>query len=48
MENTIIIRSLRKQLNQVVLYEQLENGIAINNNLSVDQVNTYLNSLNNI
>ncbi len=36
MENIIIIRSLKKQLNQVVLHEQVENGAAINNNLSVD------------
>jgi hypothetical protein len=36
MENIIIIRSLKKQLNQVVLHEQVENGTAINNNLSVD------------
>jgi hypothetical protein len=36
MENIIIIRSLNKQLNQVVLHEQVENGAAINNNLSVD------------
>jgi len=33
MENIITIRSLRKKLNQVVLHEQMENGVAINNNL---------------
>jgi hypothetical protein len=36
MENIIIIRSLKKQLNQVVLHEQVENGVAISNNLSAD------------
>jgi hypothetical protein len=35
MENKIVIRSLRRQLNLVVLHEQVENGVAINNNLSV-------------
>ncbi len=34
MENKISIRGLRRPLDQVVLHEQLENGIAINNNLS--------------
>ncbi len=38
MENKIIIRSSRRQLDQVVLHEQVENGVAISNNLSVDQV----------
>jgi hypothetical protein len=38
MENIIIIRSMKKQLNQVILHEQVENGATINNNLSVDQV----------
>jgi hypothetical protein len=33
MENKIITTSLRKQLNQVVLHEQVENGVDINNNL---------------
>jgi len=33
MENKIVSRSLRKQ-GFVVLHEQVENGIAINNNLS--------------
>jgi hypothetical protein len=36
MENININRSLRRQLDQVVLHEQKENGIAINNNLSAD------------
>jgi hypothetical protein len=38
MENMIVTRSLRKQLNQVVLQEQVENAIAINNNLCAAQV----------
>jgi hypothetical protein len=38
MENIIIIISMKKQLNQVILHEQVENGATINNNLSVDQV----------
>jgi hypothetical protein len=38
MENMIVTRSLRRQLNQVVLQEQVENGIAIKNNLCADQV----------
>jgi histidinol dehydrogenase len=38
MENRIVTRSLKKQLNQVVLHEQVENGIAISNNLSADHV----------
>ncbi len=29
--------SLRRQLDQVLLHEQEENGTAINNNLNVDQ-----------
>ncbi len=37
-ENKIVIRNLRRQLNHVVLHEQVENGIAINNNLNVNQV----------
>jgi hypothetical protein len=37
MENKIIIRSHRRQLDQVLLYEPMENGVAINNNLSVDK-----------
>jgi hypothetical protein len=39
MENKFLITSLRNQLNQVVLHEQVENGITINNNLSADQLN---------
>jgi len=39
MENKILIKSLRKQLDQVVLHEQVKNGTTINNDLSVDQLN---------
>jgi hypothetical protein len=38
MENRIVTRSLRSQLNQVILHEQVENGTTINNNLSANQV----------
>jgi hypothetical protein len=38
MENIIITRSLKRQLNQVIVDEQVENGITINNNLSADQI----------
>ncbi len=38
MENMIVTKSLRRELNQVVLQEQVENGIAINNNLCADKV----------
>ncbi len=41
MENKISIRGLRRPLDQVVLHEQLENGIAINNNLSAYQVDQW-------
>jgi len=37
-ENKIVTKGLKKQLNQVILHEQVENGIAINNNLIADQV----------
>jgi hypothetical protein len=39
MENRIVNRSLRRQLDQVLLHEQVENGVTINNNLNVDQIN---------
>ncbi len=38
MENRIVTRSLRRQLDQVVLHEQVENGATISNNLSANQV----------
>jgi hypothetical protein len=41
MENRIVTRSLRRQLNQVVLHEQVENGVSISNNLNVNQVDQW-------
>ncbi len=38
MENRIVTKSLRRQLDQDVLHEQVENGVAISNNLNVDLV----------
>ncbi len=38
MVNRIVIRNLKKQLDHVIVYEQVENGVAINKNLSVDQI----------
>jgi hypothetical protein len=38
MENIIIIKSLRRQLNQVIVHEQKKNGVAINNNLNADYI----------
>jgi hypothetical protein len=38
MENIIVIRSLKRQLNQVIVDEQVENGTTINNNLSAKQI----------
>jgi hypothetical protein len=37
METRFKTSSLRRQLDQVLLHEQEENGTAINNNLNVDQ-----------
>ncbi len=45
MENKIVTRSLRKQLDQVVFHEQVEKGATINNNLSADQVEYHLKHL---
>jgi hypothetical protein len=36
MENKNVTKILRRQLNQVVLHEQVENGTAISNNLSAN------------
>jgi len=38
LENIIITKSLKRQLNQVIVHEWMENGITINNNLSADQI----------
>jgi hypothetical protein len=36
MENKIVTRSIKRQLDQVVLHEQVENGVAINKKLSAN------------
>jgi len=36
MENRIIIKNMGRQLDKVVLHEQVENDVAINNNFSAD------------
>ncbi len=38
MENYIVTKILTRQLDPVVLHEQVENGATISNNLSVDEV----------
>jgi hypothetical protein len=38
MENRIVIKSLKKQLDQVIIHEQVENDTAINKNLSANQI----------
>jgi hypothetical protein len=38
MENKIVTKSLRRQLDQVVLHDQVENGTTINNNLIANQI----------
>jgi len=38
MENKIITESLEKQLNQVIIHEQVENGTTISMNLSIDKI----------
>jgi hypothetical protein len=38
MENQIVTRSLKRQLNHVIIHEQMENGATINNNLNADQI----------
>jgi hypothetical protein len=39
MENRIITISIKRQLDQVIIHQEVENGVAINNNLSAYQVN---------
>ncbi len=41
MENIIVTRSLKRQLNQFVLHEQVENGTSMSSNLSADQVDQW-------
>jgi hypothetical protein len=38
MENRIVTKSLRRQLDHVIKHEQVENGAAINKNLSANQI----------
>ncbi len=38
MVSRIVIRSIRKQLDQVIIHEQVENGVAINKNLNAYQI----------
>jgi hypothetical protein len=38
MENRIVIKSLKKQLDQVIIHEQVENDTTINKNLSANQI----------
>ncbi len=38
MENKMITRSLRRQLDQAIVHEQVENGTVINKNLSANQI----------
>ncbi len=38
MEIKIVTKILRRQLNHVILYEEVENGVSINNNLNADHV----------
>jgi hypothetical protein len=37
IENRIGIRNLKRQLNQVIEHEQVENDVVVNNNLSVNK-----------
>jgi hypothetical protein len=36
MENKILTISLKRQLDQIIVHEQVENGITNNSNLSTD------------
>jgi hypothetical protein len=45
MENIVVTKSLKRQLNLVVLHEQVENGITISNNFNVDQVDQRFETL---
>jgi hypothetical protein len=38
MENIIVTRNLRRQLDQVIVHEKVENGVAIKCNLSADKI----------
>jgi hypothetical protein len=38
MENKIIIKSFMRQFDQVIVHEQVENGVDINKNLSACKI----------
>jgi hypothetical protein len=38
MENIIVTKNVRIQLDQVIVHEQVENGVAINRNLNADYI----------
>ncbi len=38
METKIVTRILKRQLNHVILYEEVENGVSINNSLNADHL----------
>jgi hypothetical protein len=38
MENRNVIKIMRRQIDQVIIHEQVENGVAINKNLSADMI----------
>ncbi len=47
MENKIVTKSLRRQLDQVVLHDQVENDTTINNNLIANQIDQQFETLRN-
>jgi hypothetical protein len=44
MENKIVTRSLRRQLDLVIIHEQMENGTAINSNIKATVVSVCVGS----
>ncbi len=38
MENKIVTKSFMRQLDQVIIHEQVENGVAINKNLNACKI----------
>ncbi len=41
MENIIVTGSLRRQLDRILLHEQVENGIVVNNNLNANKLDQW-------
>jgi hypothetical protein len=37
-ENQIVTKSMKRQLDQVIIYEQVENGVAINKIVNTNQI----------